>query len=193
MTYVTFSNLAFSPQGCWENDFIPAFLSVALCHSSDQDNPYFYTQKNKESAVSHVLKGALPTCNMPQNLGGIWTFCNGRGVRQSPALHEGLWTGVVLLPKAGLPQQKEGLQAVWMQPYLTQLKHFTFTWGKITHHITLLDAPGFFIIQCLLYAQTAKISNTNLKAPLAGSCWSDRKSKLYWVLFCTLSHCTLWK
>lgn len=146
------------------------------------------------SAVSHVLKGAPPTCNMPQNLGGIWAFCNCRGVRQSPALHVVLWPGVVLLPKAGLPQQKEGFQGVWMQLYLTQLKHFTFSWGKITHHITLPAALGCFIIQCLLYAKIATISNINLKALLANSCWSDRESKLYWVLFCTLlSHCTLWK
>lgn len=62
--------------------------------------------------MSLVLKGALPTCNMPQDLGGIWAFCNCRGVRQSPALHVVLWPGVALLPKAGLPQQKEGFQCV---------------------------------------------------------------------------------
>lgn len=107
MTYVTFS-----PHGYCQNNIILAFSSLAVCYSPISDNPYFYDQKNKKSAVSRVLKGALPNCNMPQNLGGIQAFCSCRGVRQSPALHVEPLPGVALLSKAGLTQQKEGFQGV---------------------------------------------------------------------------------
>lgn len=141
--------------------------------------------QSKEQGVSckPCAWGALPVYNMPQSWAGTWALCNRREVEWSPDPYIVLWPEAVLLPKAGLPQQKEFFSKVC-----------ECVWHRLRLLRGRLPSIWHFIIQSLMYAKIIKISIINLKALLASSCWRDDKSKLFSVLIfitipCENNHC----